>query len=207
MKPTIGVLGGIGSGKSRVAAELARRGGTLISADELGHEALRQPAIREQLTRRWGSQVLNEQGEVDRRVLAGIVFQDPEELRALQAVVFPWIDRRIHEQLRAAAADPGCRFVVLDAAIMLETGWDRVCHWLVFVEAPLELRRERLARQRGWKTEDLERRERVQLPLEEKRRRADFVITNAGTPAELEQQVQDLLKEIAIHFDKDLHAR
>src|SRR5947209_12696631 len=97
-KPVLGLLGGIGSGKSLVAAELARRGGRVVNGDELGHEALRQPEIQQRIRERWGADVFNEQGEVDRRRLGAIVFAEPKELRALEALSFPWIERRFREE-------------------------------------------------------------------------------------------------------------
>src|SRR5262245_36949267 len=123
-KPILGLLGAMGSGKSTVAAALIRRGGRLISGDALGHEGLRQPDIREQLVRRWGRDVLDAHGEVDRRKVAGLVFADPAERRALEAMVFPWIERRFREEIAVAEVDPQVAFVVLDAAIMLEAGWN-----------------------------------------------------------------------------------
>src|SRR5579883_3248104 len=84
--PVIGLIGGIGSGKSRIAAALAQRGARIISGDELGHQALRQPAIRERILQRWGAELLDEHGEIQRRRLGAIVFRDPAELRALEAL-------------------------------------------------------------------------------------------------------------------------
>src|SRR4051794_41100098 len=95
----IGLIGGIGSGKSRVAAEFARRGAKVISGDELGHEALRQPEILDRIVRRWGRDLLNEKGEVDRRRLGAIVFADVKELRLLEALVHPWIGKRLREEV------------------------------------------------------------------------------------------------------------
>src|SRR5260370_42696795 len=88
-KFVIGVIGGMGSGKSQVAAELAKRGARVISGDRLGHEALRQPEIRSQILERWGGGILDEKQEIDRRRLGAIVFADVGERRKLEALVFP----------------------------------------------------------------------------------------------------------------------
>src|SRR5258708_652860 len=85
-KPIVGLVGGIGSGKTQVAAALARAGARVISADELAHEALRQPDVRERIISRWGPHLLDEHGEVQRRRLAAIVFADSTERRALEAL-------------------------------------------------------------------------------------------------------------------------
>src|SRR3954466_9621810 len=99
----IGLIGGIGSGKSRVAAEFVRHGARVVSGDQAGHEALRQPEIRSRVVERWGPEVLDEKGEINRRRLGAMVFADPTELRALEALVFPWIERRLRVEIDAAA--------------------------------------------------------------------------------------------------------
>ena len=88
-KPVIGLIGGIGSGKSRVAAEFARRGAVIIAGDQLGHEALRQPEIKARVVDRWGPAALDAAGEIDRRKLGAAVFADPAERKALEAMVQP----------------------------------------------------------------------------------------------------------------------
>lgn len=192
-KPVIGVVGGIGSGKSFVAAELARRGGYLISGDALGHEGLRQPEIKAQVIARWGTAVLDALGEVDRRKLAAIVFDDAEELRALEAVQFPYIGRRIRHEIFSAEADASSRFIVLDAAVLLEASWP--CDHILFVEAPRAVRLERLRTRRAWTEAELDAREAAQLSLERKRQAADAVIDNGGTAAALARQVDEILSD------------
>src|SRR5262249_46144059 len=127
MKSVIGLIGGMGSGKSRVAEAFSLHGAKVISGDRLGHEALLQPAIKAELVRRWGTGILASNGEIDRRRVAQIVFADPGEKRALEAVSHPWIERRIQEEIAAVQSDPKAALAVLDAAIMLEAGWDRFC--------------------------------------------------------------------------------
>lgn len=189
----LGLIGGIGSGKSLVASELARRGAKVIVADELGHQALRQPDIRERLIRRWGAGICDETGEINRRRVAAIVFADLVELRALEAEVFPYIKHGIDAQITQARQDSQVRLVVLDAAILLETGWGNRCDWIIFVHTPRRQRFERLRRQRGWHEKEVRRRSQAQLPLTDKVTRAHFVIDNSGTPDELARQVDRLL--------------
>ncbi len=191
--PVIGLVGGIGSGKSLVAAELAAHGGHLIAADQLGHEALRQPEIKAQLVARWGDRVLGPDGAIDRKRVAAIVFADPGELRALEAMTHPYIGRRIREEIARARVRPDVRLIVLDAAVMLEAGWHGVCDHLAFIDAPREVRLERLRKRRGWTARELDAREAAQMPLEQKRRHADAVIENAGPPEAVASQVQPLL--------------
>jgi dephospho-CoA kinase len=192
-KPVIGIVGGIGSGKSYVAAEFARRGGHLISADPLGHEALRQPDLRARVVERWGSHVLDAAGEIDRRALGRIVFPEPKELKALEAITYPYIERRVAEEIAKAEADPQIRFVLLDAAVMLEAGWAHRCDRIVFVDASREVRLDRLMKHRGWNEVELARREANQMPLAEKRRHADSILQNEDDGNDLGPQVEQLL--------------
>ena len=193
----IGLIGGMGSGKSLVAEMFAQRGAKVISGDQLGHQALAQPEIKTEVVERWGPGVLDVQGEVDRRRLGAIVFADAAERRALEALVFPWIERRLQEELASAVTNPQVALIVLDAAIMLETGWNKLCDWLVYIDAPREARLRRLLEQRGWSTREVEAREGAQLSLLEKKKRADFVLDNSGLPEQVAQQVEELLKHWA----------
>ncbi len=194
MVPIVGIVGGIGSGKSALADELVKLGGHLITADKLGHEALRQVDIREKVIERWGRELLDATGEIQRRALGRIVFADAAELRELEAMVFPFIGKRIHEEIARANQDSRARFVILDAAIMMEAGWDKNCSRVIFVDTPKEIRLERLRRQRRWTAEELDSRENAQMAVEEKRRRADAIIDNSGGPEKARSQLQSLLR-------------
>jgi len=197
-KLVVGLVGGMGSGKSQVAAEFAKHGARVVNADQLGHEALRQPGIRDALVQRWGRGVLDETGAVDRRRVGRIVFADEVDRKALESLVHPYIARRIREEIDAARADPGVKLVVLDAAIVLETRWSQVCDRLVYVHAPRATRLRRLAGQRGWSDEEVEAREHAQLSLTEKASRADRAIDNSGSPEVLARQVEDLLCQLKV---------
>jgi dephospho-CoA kinase len=195
-KLVLGLLGGMGSGKSLVAAEFARHGSRVLNADVLGHEALRQPAIREQLVNRWGPSILDENGEISRGRVGRIVFANDGERKALEAIVHPYIGQRIHQEIEAAQADPAVKWIVLDAAIMLETGWNEVCDLLIYVHAPRAARLRRLAQQRGWSAKEVEAREHAQISLTEKATRADRAIDNSESPDALARQVQSLLRQL-----------
>jgi dephospho-CoA kinase len=192
-KPVVGLLGGIGSGKSQAAAAFARHGARVIAGDQLGQAALRDPDIRARVVSRWGQGVLEANGEIDRRRLAAIVFADPAQRKALEAITHPWIRQRICAEVEEARNDPHVPLIVLDAAVMLEAGWNEICDYLVFIEAPRAVRLERVARQRGWSEREVEARERAQLPLTEKAVRADHVLDNSASLEHLNRQVDDLL--------------
>ena len=198
-KLVIGLVGGMGSGKSRVAAEFAKHGARIVKADEFGHEALRQPAIRDALVKRWGRDILGANGEIDRGRVARIVFAHDGDRRALEASVHPYIARRIREEIEAAKTDSTVKFVVLDAAIMLETGWTEVCDRVLYVHAPRAARLRRLADQRGWSAKEVEARENAQISLTEKATRADSALDNSGSPESLARKVSELLQQWGVH--------
>lgn len=201
-KPVIGIVGGIGSGKSLVAQLIAEYGPgpvKVIDADRIGHDALRQPAIREAVLQRW-PEVGEPNGEVSRRRLGQIVFSTTEDglsqRHELESIVFPWIGEKIQQELDAAQADPSIRLIVLDAAIMLETGWNKVCDRIVYVHAPRSQRLARLAESRGWEPAELARRESAQMSLPAKEGLAHHTLDNSGNPEFLREQVVALLNEI-----------
>ena len=195
----LGVLGGIASGKSRVAALLAGPDGVVIDADRLAHEALALPEVREQVVARFGAQVLDPSGAVDRAALGRAAFASPELRRELEGWIHPRVRRGIASRLARARAD-GVPRVVLDIPLLLENdarhGLVAACDLLVFVEAPDELREERARASRGWPAGEVARREAAQLPLPEKRARADHVIVNDDDLAALEAAVADLLDRL-----------
>ena len=193
---TIGLIGGVASGKSAVARVLAERGAVILDADRVGHEVLRDPAVIQQLVARWGSRILNEQGEVNRSAVAKIVFApgNERERQFLNSLSHPQIAVRLAGQLDELrqTTSPAA---VLDAALLLEAGWDHLCDEIIYVDVPRELRLAR-ARGRGWDDAELAKREATQLPLEEKKRRATIVIDNSGAMTSLEQQVNALWRKL-----------
>lgn len=188
----IALLGGIGSGKSAVAAEFAALGAAVIDADRLGHEALREPAARDAVAGRFGPGVLDDQGHIDRKRLGAVVFADGERLAELERIVHPIILAGIHDSIAQARRD-GAPLAVLDAAVLLEAGWDGPVDRLVFVDAPEDARRRRVAA-RGWDEAEWRRREAAQLPLTHKRGNADHVVDNSSDREHLRRQVRDLMR-------------
>lgn len=194
-KPVIGLVGAIGAGKSTAARCLARRGGAVIDADAIGHAVLELPAVKRGILERWGRRgpLLKPDGKLDRRSIAAVVFGDPAERAALEGMVFPAIREQAAAEIAAARNNPAVRFVVLDAAVMLEAGWDSVCDRLIYVDAPRDLRLSRVAARSGWAAADLDAREAAQMPAAEKMRRADAVVVNDGPPEALQEAVDELL--------------
>lgn len=196
----VGVIGGVASGKSLVARYLCECGAQLVDADRAGHAVLDEPEVQAALRTRYGSAIFTPDGRVQRQALARIVFapapNGPQELAFLEEVTHPRIERYLQARLNELAAS-GTSVAVLDAAVMLKAGWDQFCDKMVFVAAPTATRLER-ALARGWSREEFAAREQAQEPIEEKRRRADWVIDNSGTPEQTHQQVQQLWQKLTI---------
>ena len=194
---TLGLLGGIASGKSLVAEQLAHLGAVVLDADRAGHEALRLPRIEQAVRGRWGDGVFGPDGRVARPRVARIVFapppDGPREREFLQQLTHPEIARLIREQI--ASIPPGTPLAVLDAALIFEAGWDKLCDKFVLVDAPRALRLAR-AVARGWTEDEFAAREGAQESLEFKRRRADVIIDNAGSPEHTQVQVERLWRSL-----------
>jgi dephospho-CoA kinase len=193
-KPVIGLVGAIGSGKSTVAQMLAERGGFVIAADPLAHEALKDPRIRSQVAERFGPEVVGTDGEIVRSRLAGPVFADPVRRRELESWIFPWVGERVRELCHKADADAEARFVVLDAPVMLEAGWNDAWDRLIYVYVPRDVQLARLA-SRGWTAQQLQAREQAQLSAAEKAARADATVDNSGPQEATARQLDGLLRQ------------
>jgi dephospho-CoA kinase len=208
--PVIGLVGGIGAGKSRVAATLARQGAWVLDADAIGHALLDQPPARSEVVRRFGAEILapasgpDQPRTVDRKALGTIVFGDPSARRDLEAILHPRMRRTFERAIARVARGGRHSAVVLDAAVLFEAHWDSLCDRVVFVDAPREQRLARLAASRDWSAEELAARESAQLPLAEKRARADLVLTNDASPESLDERTALLWRE---HFEPNTRFR
>ena len=190
----IGLMGGIGSGKSAVADVLRDYGCTVANADENAKAVLRDSEVRDQLVAWWGTEILDIEGLVDTKKLSAIVFQDKEARKQLENLVHPRV--RLMQEAQFNAAPAGTCGFVIDAPLLLETGLDALCDVLIFVESSREIRLSRVVQSRGWSPEELCRREDAQLPLDTKRNKADYVLVNEGELDEIRNQVKQILEDI-----------
>ena len=188
----IGIVGGVASGKSVVAEQLQTCGAVVLDADHAAHEVLKQPDVKLALRERWGEQVFDQQGEVDRSAVARIVFEPSEkgqsELKFLEQVSHPRIRALLEDRLAQLRTD-GATAAVLDAAVMVKAGWNNLCDHVIFVETPRETRIVR-AKTRGWSEQEFDRREAAQETLQTKWALSDVIIDNSGTPAQTQAQVE-----------------
>jgi dephospho-CoA kinase len=199
---TIGLVGGVASGKSLVASMLVELGAGLLDADRSGHAVLAEDAeVREALRHRWGDAIFTAEGDVDRAALAPRVFAEDDGARAdrefLEDLLHPRIRRRL-EGLRQQFAAEGKPAAVLDAPLLLEAGWGPMCDIVLMVDAPRESRLQ-WARQRGWTDVEFARREAAQWPVEQKRRAVDVVIQNDGSIDDLRDAVRKFWEQWVEH--------
>ena len=194
----IGLTGGIASGKSFVAECFAELGCEIVNADLIGHKVLKLPETVERIREAFGDQTVVD-GEVDRLALATIVFPKDavapsKELKLLESITHPEIGKWMELQFSEIEQSNSAQAVILDAPVMFKAQWDRFCDRIVFVHADLKIRQQRAAL-RGWPEGELRRRERQQLPLDQKRERASDEIENSGTADKTREQVRSLWKK------------
>jgi dephospho-CoA kinase len=190
---TIGVIGGIASGKSAVAALLAQRGAVVLDADRFAHAALGSAEVLNQLVERRGAGVQNADGSPNRRAISERVFANADAVanrRFLESLIHPRVREQMEVELKHLR-ETGTAVVVLDVPLLIEAGWRDMCDWVIFVAAPEEIRRAR-AGERGWSAAEFAQREAAQLPISKKQSAADATVENSGDFEQLDRQVAAL---------------
>lgn len=197
----IGLVGGVGSGKSHLARLLRDNHPIeIVEGDPAGHQVLTEPHIKDRLRKSFGSAVFTPAGEVDRRQLGRLVFGSaPEQLAArkqLEQIVHPQIAEILARQVALACSHPQVEAVLLDAALLLEAGWRDLCDVVVFIDTPLEQRVERVKNSRGWSRDELQRREASQFSVERKRKEAQYVVDNSGEVHDAQRQLESIYSRV-----------
>jgi dephospho-CoA kinase len=201
-KPVIGIVGGIGSGKSTVSRLFKQARCAVIDSDELAHEVVELPVVKEELRNWLGDAAFRADGSVNRKALGAIVFSDAGKIRRLGEIIHPLVGQRRAELMRIYMADPGIRAVVWDTPLLVEAGLDKECDAVVFVKVPMDLRRKRVREKRGWTAEELEKREKLQFPLDKKAEIADYCVDNSGDEASSLVQVQRVVSQLLPNSEK-----
>jgi dephospho-CoA kinase len=202
-KPIIGIVGGIGSGKSFVARLFGELGCRVIDSDAQVRDAYRNPAVVETLRQWWGDEVVNADGSVNRSAVAARVFTNPAEKLRLEQLVHPMVHEARARQMEAASKDPQVVAFIWDTPLLLEAGLAGQCDAIAFVDTPFEQRLARVKSRSDWDEVELLRREKSQLALDSKRALSDYVITNTAEAkdgdsamAGLREQVRRVLSQI-----------
>lgn len=189
----VGLTGGLASGKTFVARLLEKHGCHVVHADRIGHEVLSAdgpayPAVVEE----FGCDILGADGQIDRKILGRLVFSDAERLAVLNSIIHPHVFRRQDEFFARVAADDPDGIAVVEAAIMIEAGsYKRYEKLLVTVCAPEQQIQRFIEREGGTEAEARARLDR-QMPLEEKRKFADFVIDTSGSKEQTAERVEEV---------------
>jgi dephospho-CoA kinase len=193
----VGLTGGLACGKSFVGKALAALGCHLIQADELGHAVLlRGAAAYDAVVREFGPGILDPEGQIERRRLAAEVFGKPERLAALNALVHPPVIRLEEERIAELAARDPHSIAVVEAAILIETGsWSRFDR-IILVVCPEWQQIERARERDGANREQIAARIRRQMPLEEKRKYAHYVIDTSGDKEDTLRQTRAVYEDL-----------
>ena len=161
-KPIIGILGGIGAGKSTVAAEFVKLGCGLVNADEIAHESLDQIDIKRAIIETFGDSVINSAARIDRAKLADIVFNQNDKLLSLNKIVHPHVLQRTEQLIEQYNEQADIKAIVLDMPLLVEVGWAKRCDRLIFVDCSEQLRRKRAKKAKLFDKNQLKIRENFQ---------------------------------------------
>jgi len=195
-KPIIGILGGIASGKSTVAAEFAKLGCKVIDADKIVHELLQKTVVKDKITGLFGQAILDSAGKIDHRKLAEVVFTDADKLSSLNKIIHPLVLERTEELIELYNRQGGIKAIVLDMPLLAEVGWAERCDKLIFVDCKPKLRIERAKKMRGLDENQIKIRENFQISLDNKAALADNAINNNSDFQALVRQVFDVFSYI-----------
>lgn len=193
-KPIIGICGGIGSGKSFVADLFGELGGMVLRSDDHVRQAYLRDDFKQQLRDWWGEGIFKPTGELDRSAVAKIVFNDATQRQRLESFIHPIVNAE-REKLMASA-EPAVKAFIWDVPLLFEANLNNRCDCIVFVDAPEELRKQRVTKTRGWPAEELVRRENLQIPLDKKRSLSDYVVSNTQDVGVVRSQVRDVFSRI-----------
>ncbi len=196
----IGLTGGISSGKSTVSNYLREQGAAIIDADQVARELVEPgQAAYQEIVQFFGEQILDPHGELDRGRLGQIVFAKPEARQQLNQMTHPKVKQKTREILTELAKDPSVRLAVVDAPLLIEASMTSLVDQVWLLEVDEETQVSRLIERDGLTATDARRRIASQMPLAEKKQRADKIIDNNGSFPETVKQVQYLLRELNIY--------
>ena len=194
-KPIIGIIGGIASGKSTVAAEFGKLGCKVIDADKIAHELLEKKEIKNKIIKFFGPAILNQEGKIDRGKLADIVFDDTEKLALLNGIIHPHVFQKVEQLIKKYKNKNQIKAIVLDMPLLVEVGWAKRCDKLIFVDCDPKIRAKR-AEKMGFNKNQIKIRENFQISLDKKAKLADNTIENNSGFSALVRQVADIFSYI-----------
>jgi len=188
-KPIIGILGGIGSGKSTVAERLGKLGCAVINADALAKSLLENAEVKTQLRQAFGSGVFNSAGNVDKKALAKLAFEKKDTVETLNAIIHPKVYEKTEHLIKQYQTEKDVKAIVLDIPLLTETGWDKRCDKIIFVDCNEPLRLERTEKRGNVSLNELKKREKFQISLDKKANLAHYIVRNEADLSELDNQI------------------
>ncbi len=199
-----GITGGIGSGKSAVSDLLRHKDVPVLDADDIARALTTTlPAIRQALIDRFGKKVFTAAGELDKEHLRELVFSDPKTREEVNAIIHPHVLEFIRKEVRRLFAEEGHTLIGVEAALIFEADMDQMLNKVVAVDAPVDLRIERIAGRDGLSMEEISMRISSQMPHAEKVSRADFVVDNSGDLESLAGQAELLLRWLGTEVTRE----
>ncbi|MCF6158616.1 MAG: dephospho-CoA kinase [wastewater metagenome] len=190
----IGITGGISSGKSTVGRLFASLGAEYIDADEMCHKLILRKEYRDKIIEKFGTTVQDIRNRIDRSRLAEVVFRDKTRLDELCNILHPPVIEQIKSKIDTIEKQGRRRAVVIDAALLEESDLSLLCDFIVFVNTGKDQRTARSQVGRRWEKGELEKREHFQMSIEEKKKRADYIIDNNFTIENTSRQVREFWK-------------
>ncbi|MCK4752443.1 MAG: dephospho-CoA kinase [Planctomycetes bacterium] len=195
-KPIIGILGGIASGKSTVAAEFAKLGCKIIDADEIAHELLDEPNVRSKIISYFGNRILGPEGKIDRNKLGDMAFSDAVKLSELNNIIHPVVLEQTEELIERYTNENEVRGIVLDMPLLVEVGWVKRCDRVIFVECSEQVRGDRAKKMGIYDEKQFKIRENFQISLDNKTQLSDNTVDNNSDFSDLTKQVTEIFSHI-----------
>ena len=194
----IGVTGGVGCGKSQILKYLAENYRCqIVLADDVGFEVERQGEdCYKRIVETFGSEILGADGELDRQKLAAVVFSDVNKTKQINEIIHPAVISRIHEKEEKARAEGKTDFFFIEAALLIECGFNSYVDEMWYIYSDTSVRRKRLKEARGYTDEKIDRIMSLQLSEEEFRLNSNFVVDNSGSLDNTYEQISNHMKEL-----------
>ena len=196
-KLIIGIMGGVGAGKSTVAAEFGKLGCVVVDADAMVDKLLETEEIKRQIAKSFGSEAFNSAGAVDRAALAEVVFGNEDNVEKINTIIHPLVLAQT-EALIAKYNKSDAKAIVLDMPLLVEVGWSEKCDKLVFVDCNEWKRGQRVAQKCGFTKNQLKNREKFQILLDKKAKIADYIVDNNSNQTGLSKQIVRIFSHLQI---------
>jgi len=191
----VGLTGSIGTGKSTVSEIFKQLGAYVIDADKVVHNLLKKDEIKRKLAYLLGKEIFNENGEIDRKKVASIIFKNPEKKKEIEKIIHPEVRKEIKNFINEIEKKDKNAVIIAEIPLLIEGGLYKDYDKIIVVYAPENLQIERLVK-KGFTKDDALSRIKSQMPIKEKLKYADIIIENTGSLEELKNKVEKIYNEL-----------